>query len=150
MYCENCGRKYSKGTIYCEYCGAKLKDELVETIDYNAANPLLQESPSFDVTHPAQPKCWTVFAKVGFILGIITLIAAFIPYIDIITVDLCIPGIIFSALGKKVYDTNIRSKASTGLILNIIAILLSIVMFFVYFFVHLSSYSSIYWMYLLN
>ena len=155
MYCENCGRKYPKGTVYCEYCGAKLKEDVFEDEGVNPQNNAAQENSDTGVQanptyqcYPKQPKCWTIFAKLGFAFGLVSLIGSFIPFIGIAFVDLSIPGIVFSALGKKVYDPNVHSKASTGLVLSIIATITTILMFIIYTValgIGIAAFSSLYW-----
>ena len=54
MYCKNCGYELEDGTTYCPNCGTTQQDEIVE----NA---------------PTEKKVWTIFAKVGYILGIVSL-----------------------------------------------------------------------------
>lgn len=72
------------------------------------------------LTEPRGP--WKAFAIAGFASGIAALSLFFIPYWGIVW---GIQGIVLSALGKKSVVEN--GKASTGLVLSIIAVVLGVV-----------------------
>jgi hypothetical protein len=59
---------------------------------------------------------WKVFAKLGHIFGLVSLIGVLVPFVS---AALAVDGIILSALGKK--STVNRDKAKKGLTMNIIA-----------------------------
>ncbi len=67
---------------------------------------------------------WKVFSIVGFVLGFIDIVFAFIPFYNMVSVYLSIAGIVFSALGKRSYSAH--GKAVAGLVLNILALVFSI------------------------
>ena len=65
---------------------------------------------------------WKVFAKIGNIFGIISLITIIIPFVSC---SLAAEGIIFSALGKK--STTKRAVAKKALTMNIVACVINFV-----------------------
>jgi len=73
---------------------------------------------------------WKVFSIVGFVLGFIDIVFAFIPFYNIVSMYLSIAGIVFSALGKRSYSNH--GKAVAGLVLNILALVFSFIMMFAY------------------
>lgn len=94
---------------------------------------------------PAEKKIWQIFAKISFILGFVGLAGAFIPYLQLITADFCIVGIVFAILGKKA--PSMASKCKTALICNIIGAVLGIVMFIIYYVVLIGALTATAYMY---
>ena len=75
---------------------------------------------------------WKVFASIGHIFGIISLILILVPFASCC---LAAEGIIFSALGKK--STTKREKAKKGLTMNIIACAVNFVLTVVVYTIYL-------------
>lgn len=69
-----------------------------------------------------EPKCWRVFGKIGFILGLISFICSFTIILSVVSVYISEPAIVFSALGKKTKDEEYKSKANKGLVFSIISL----------------------------
>ena len=102
MFCQNCGERLVDGVKYCPNCGAQINKEVVTEV---------VSTPSA----PREARCWSVFAKVGFGLGLGGLIGCILFGLGFVV---SIHGIVFSALGKR--SSTMHNKARTGLILSII------------------------------
>ena len=63
-------------------------------------------------------KCWSVFALVGMILGIISLCLCIIIRIKYYVVIFSIPGIVFSILGLFSKNKAAKVKSIIGLVLS--------------------------------
>lgn len=113
MYCKNCGAELKEGAMFCVECG-----ESVEITDKSLE--VVEEKPK-------GPKVWDVFSKVGYIGGLVCFICSFIPFIDLVAVSFGIYFIVFSALGKKTLDEELKKKASKGLIFSILAVIIGFV-----------------------
>ena len=69
-FCVNCGKELKEEEKFCPDCGTENgTEEAKETIITNPA-------PTYKVA-----KCFTVFGKIGPILGLISFIIAFIPFV---------------------------------------------------------------------
>lgn len=114
MKCQYCGFENEEGAKYCAGCGEKIIEaEYVEPV-------IEQESPHV-------PKCFDVFAKLGFGLGLGGLIGCIFFGLGYIA---CVPGIVFSALGKK--SIEFHSKANVGLILSIIGTIVGFLIYVIF------------------
>ena len=90
-FCKNCGKELNEEQNVCLNCGVS-------------------------ITPTAQPNNKTdKNAIVGFILGLCSIVAWFIPLFGY---PVCICGIVFSAKGLK--STTNKGKAITGLVLSIV------------------------------
>lgn len=114
-FCSNCGNELKENDQFCSNCGKK-KGETVETVTPNEAKPVL--------------KCFTIFGNVGYVLGIVTIISAFIPILGFYAIAPGIHGIVFSALGKR--DVKQIKKCRKGLILSIVGTIVGFVFSFVF------------------
>ena len=117
MKCNVCGKENAEVAIFCVGCGNELVEEEVAEVF---------EEPQ----KPHVPKCYDVFAKLGFGLGLGGLIGCLFIGLGYIV---AIPGIVFSALGKK--SINYHAKAKTGLVLSILGTVLGIIIYFAFFFI---------------
>lgn len=113
-YCQNCGNEVRDDEKFCPACGASLNE--------NETNIEIQNENSV-------PKCFTIFGKIGYILGIITISICLIPALNILTFEVGPVGIVFSCLGKK--DSTLASKTKIGLILSIIGTVLVFIMYII-------------------
>lgn len=100
-FCPKCGVKLEDNQKYCASCGSSLESddislEIVEKIDKNA--------------------------NTGFILGIVSIVAWFIPLFGY-PVTIC--GIIFSSKGLA--SKNSHGKAIAGLVLSIIFLVITLI-----------------------
>jgi len=84
----------------------EFKEEVIDIVDENTAssNQIVDKGP------------WKVFAVIGHVFGIVSLVSLFIPFFSF---GVAVDGIIMSALGKK--STTKREKAKKGLTMNIVA-----------------------------
>lgn len=122
MYCKNCGKELSESTRYCPACGTEqLKDAATFDDPFTATATPVEE--------PKPAKCWSVFAKVGKILGILAICLSWSPGYGMI---IGIPGIVFSCLGKKANDDVSIYNSKNGLIMSIIGTAISFFIIFIY------------------
>ena len=117
MKCNVCGKENIDEAKYCSGCGNELVAEVTGEV---------VEEPQT----PHVPKCFDVFAKLGFGLGLGGLIGCLLIGLGYIA---AIPGIVFSALGKR--SIEYHGKARAGLVLSIIGTILGLVIYFVFFIV---------------
>lgn len=104
MYCKFCGKENDENALFCSNCGHKLREEVkTEIIDNN---------------NPTEAKCWSVFALIGKIVGIVSIAMCIFPYFSAI---IAVYGIVFSALGKKSKIKKAMDDSSLGLVLSIVA-----------------------------
>jgi len=97
MICTNCGNEIPDGATFCPTCG--------NMVEHNEENEVAG--------------CFHVFAKLGNILGIIS-IAGSIIMLGFIT---GVPGIVFSILGLR--SPINHDKAKKGLTMSIIGLVVS-------------------------
>ena len=117
MYCKKCGRENSSDAKFCQYCGAELEDEIkVEIVD------------GFE-KKSEEAKCWSIFAQVGKILGIVSLATCWIPGLGMTA---GIHGIVASALGRRSEKEVAKTDSVMGLKLAITGTALSFVLSIIY------------------
>lgn len=114
-YCQNCGNEVREDEKFCPACGASLNE--------NEANIEIQNENSV-------PKCFTIFGKIGYILGIVTIAICLIPGLNVLTLEAGPVGIVFSCLGKK--DTSLASKTKVGFILSLVGTIVGFIMYIIY------------------
>lgn len=121
MFCRKCGKELRENAVFCDQCGEKV--EVVE-------EAIVVENEVIDVTtQPVEEQQvergpWKAFAKVGHILGIVSLATMWIPFLVCCATGFY--GIVFSALGKKSVEN--KQIASKGLKMNIAASIVSFVL----------------------
>lgn len=97
MYCVHCGNDVNENDKFCYYCGKKV------------------------IKNGRQPRrCWTAFAKVSYIIGIVSLCTWFIPFFN-----LGLYGILFSILGASSIEPRALFHCNKGRIMSIIGAALS-------------------------
>lgn len=121
-YCPKCGNEVKEDEKFCSICGEKLKEE-INDVEVN----YLQNTEEINTT---VPKCFTIFGKIGFILGIVTIAICLIPGLNVLALEAGPAGIVFSCLGKK--DTSLASKTKVGLILSIVGTVVGFIMYIIY------------------
>lgn len=119
MYCPVCGEKLDNNVNYCPKCGAKIENDLVERVE-NVEN--IEEKQE---NKPA--KCWSVFAKVSRILGIVAVATCWIPLLIGLEVGTC--GIVFAILGNHAIDEEAILNRKSGLKMSIIGTVISFLTF---------------------
>ena len=98
------------------------------------------EENEYVVNQPAKERGpWKVFAIIGYIIGIVSLVSIFIPFAG---AGMAVDGIIMSALGKK--SESKRHFAKKGLTFSIVAcavnFVISIIIYVIYFIFILSHF----------
>lgn len=101
-FCSNCGAELNDNQAFCLKCGINVQ---------NVSNEKAKENNSVDKS-----------ANTGFILGLVSIIAWFIPLFGY-PVTIC--GIVFSSKGLK--SSVNKTKATTGLILSIIFLVITLI-----------------------
>lgn len=114
-YCQNCGNEVREDEKFCPACGASLNE--------NEVNIEIQNENSV-------PKCFTIFGKIGYILGIVTIAICLIPWLNVLSFEAGPVGIVFSCLGKK--DTSLASKTKVGFILSLVGTIVGFIMYIIY------------------
>lgn len=124
MNCESCGSFIPDGQSFCSNCGAKAP------VIIEPARPIYQQNDSgkdySESVEIPMPKKYNVnyIARAGLILGIVSVVAVYIPYTNIVPAIL---SIIFSLVGlKKVDERGGRGNCIAGFILSGIGIVLFI------------------------
>ena len=121
MKCNVCGKENIDEAKFCAGCG----NELVETVEAEIIEDGVVETTNEPET-PHVPKCFDVFAKLGFGLGLGGLIGCILFGIGYVV---AIPGIVFSALGKR--SIKYHNKATKGLVLSILGTVIGLTIYFV-------------------
>jgi hypothetical protein len=122
MKCNVCGKENIDEAKFCAGCG----NELAETVEAEViedGNAEIAQEPET----PHVPKCFDVFAKLGFGLGLGGLIGCIFLGFGFVA---AMPGIVFSALGKK--SIKYHNKAKKGLVLSILGTVIGIIVYFAF------------------
>lgn len=106
-FCSNCGAELNEEQVICLKCGVAIKNNTVQRQVNSSAN----NNASSDK-----------HAVTGFILGLVSIAAWFIPLFGY-PVTIC--GIVFSSKGLK-SKTN-KTKATVGLILSIVFLVVTVI-----------------------
>ncbi len=115
MYCHQCGKEVSEDAVFCRFCGIKL--------NLSKQEGSVQQTYNSSSIENVEKGPWKNFATTGFVLGIISICTLFMMSPAI----MCgIPGIVFSALGKRSNVNN--SKATTGLVLSILGTIFGVIL----------------------
>lgn len=104
MFCPKCGKEIPEGSTVCPECNATL--EVASTTAQTSATAEKKPAP------------------VGFILGLVSIIAWFIPLFGY-PVTIC--GIVFSAKQLKSTDSGAKTMAIVGLVLSIIFLVVPLI-----------------------
>lgn len=105
MYCKYCGSRIEDDAKFCPSCGRFIKEEVqAEFVSEYGKTKTQSENSTVDN-----------YALIGFILGLCTYVVGFT----------CIPGLIFSILGKNSIKN--RGMAIAGIVLSIIPIVICII-----------------------
>lgn len=111
MKCNSCGYENNTDDLevkYCCNCGKELNSDVID----------------LDTTEKPVPKCFDVFAKIGFYVGLFSLIGCIFFGMGFAFSEI---GIVFSALGKR---SKINKKyADRGLVLSILALILGVIIY---------------------
>ena len=121
MYCKRCGKELVEGTKYCPECGENNEVVEAEVVDSVCETP--------QVNKPHVARCFTIFAKIGYGLGIATFICSFIPFVCLFSLSAGEVSLVFSILGRK--DPEMRSKAKKGLVFSILGLAISFIVWII-------------------
>lgn len=116
-YCSNCGKELDESCKFCSACGQPTANSTA-VVEVTATDCAQDDEPK-------QAKCWSVFAKVSKILGIVAISISWLPILFGVFVGQF--GIVFAILGNVGKDYQSQSNKRTGLILSIVASIVSIV-----------------------
>ena len=122
MFCKNCGAKIDDDARFCPTCGAEIKSDERPSMSTGVGEV------AFEKAEDKPPKVWTVFALVSKILGIVCLVASFIPYVNYFSLSFGIIGIVMACLGRKAKNAEADKNCSIGLKLSIAAVVVSVVL----------------------
>jgi len=118
-FCRNCGKELNEEQNVCLNCGVSITDTTSKPSEKSDKN-----------------------AIVGFILGLVAIVAWFIPLFGY---PVCICGIIFSAKGLKSKIN--KGKAITGLVLSIVFLVFSFINSMAGLFMWLEMFNDYYYYY---
>ncbi len=121
MKCNVCGKENIDEAKFCAGCG----NELVETVEAEVIEDVTVEAVE-EPQIPHVPKCFDVFAKLGFGLGLGGLIGCLLFGFGYVV---AMPGIVFSALGKR--SIKYHNKARKGLVLSVLGTVIGLIIYFV-------------------
>lgn len=82
---------------------------------------------AYDDELSSEAKCWSVFAKLGFIFGLIGFILSCTIVLGFIGLEVAATGLVFSILGKRTKKEEYKGKANKGLVFSIIGTALGFV-----------------------
>lgn len=141
MNCKNCLQEIKEGTQFCPHCGAKVEnEEIVETHTYcENCMTELSKTDEFCSNCGAKvkkeekktAKCWSVFAKVAHVLGIVCISTCFVPFVSFVALSCSVPGIVFSCLGKKSIDADAEEKCKKSLTRSILGVIFGLIFYIV-------------------
>ena len=119
-YCPNCGASLDENENVCTQCGTSL----------NA--PVCAENSIVEEQSPRRKGPWNTFARVGNILGTISIITCWIPFVCMTAWMTGPVGIALSAIGLRADAPGMSAKARKGLVKSIIGTAVSIVVYVVF------------------
>ena len=120
MFCRKCGKELREDAVFCDQCGEKVEiTEEAIVVDNEVVDVI--EQPEEETVERGP---WKAFAKVGHILGIVSLATMWIPVFVCCSIGFY--GIVFSALGKKSVEN--KPIADKALKMNIAASIVSFVL----------------------
>lgn len=146
MFCESCGSQVPDGQAFCSNCGAAVAQPAPQAAP--AAQPVYQQpvaqpvyqqpaaQPVYQqpVAQPVQVQPVVVInqpqrkstgmAIAGLVMGILTLVFCWVPFVGFI---LGLLGLIFSIVGIAKKDGGAKGAAIAGLVLTLIGAIVSIV-----------------------
>lgn len=113
LICKNCGKVNPDETNFCGGCGASLEKQIQEV------KPEAVEVEEIKPEVKLEANCWRVFGRVGFGLGLASLICAASFVASSVALTLAQPGLIFSILGMVSKIKVNKKKALAGIILSV-------------------------------
>ena len=154
MFCESCGASIPDGQAFCSNCGAAAPVQAaqpapapqpmaqpvqpVQPVQQYAQQPMAQPVQQYAqpvaqpvyvqpvVAMPAQPRKSSGMAIAGLVMGILTLIFCWVPFLSWI---LGLLGLIFSIIGIAKKNGGAKGAAIAGLILTILGAIVGIALY---------------------
>lgn len=102
MYCPKCGNDNPNGSTFCQSCGAPMGNQA-----------------------PAPAGNGKGMAAAALVLGILSCILWWIPYVSIFALIMSIAGLVLGVKARKEMDPQNRGLATAGMVLCIIGVVLS-------------------------
>ena len=101
MFCSKCGKLVDNDAKFCPYCGSEIEQEEkeLEVVEVDNEEEKVEKGP------------WQAFATVGYILGLVGFILSFFT----VGLNIALPGLVFSIMGKNTTDKEKWEKANKGL-----------------------------------
>ena len=139
--CSTCGKGIAENTNFCPFCGALCQPaDTAQTQEINAdpnlnpdLNPDPNPEPSYEPANAANvyhsnPNDGLSIG--GLVLGILSVVLSFLPFVDIIAIILGVIGLVLSlvALTRLHGMGGAMGKAIAGLVLSVIGILIAIIL----------------------
>lgn len=119
-YCPNCSAPIDENESVCTQCGTSL----------NA--PVCTEKAIVEEQSPRRKGPWNAFARVGNILGTISIITCWIPIVCISAWMTGPVGIALGAMGLRADAPGMSAKARKGMIKSIIGTVVSFIVYFAF------------------
>lgn len=119
-YCPNCSAPIDENESVCTQCGTSL----------NA--PVCTEKAIVEEQSPRRKGPWNAFARVGNILGTISIITCWIPIVCISAWMTGPVGIALGAMGLRADAPGMSAKARKGMVKSIIGTVVSFVVYFAF------------------
>lgn len=112
MFCSKCGKEIQENQSFCSSCG--------QEVGTSSQTPEVETVTS----EPTPNKSSSNPAPVGFILGLVSIVAWILPLAGY-PVTIC--GIVFSTKQLKSENKSARTMAITGLILSIVFLVFTLI-----------------------
>ncbi len=119
-YCPNCSAPIDENESVCTQCGTSL----------NA--PVCTEKAIVEEQVPRRKGPWNAFARVGNILGTISIITCWIPIVCISAWMTGPVGIALGAMGLRADAPGMSAKARKGMVKSIIGTVVSFIVYFAF------------------
>lgn len=119
-YCPNCSAPIDENESVCTQCGTSL----------NA--PICAEKAIAEEQSPKRKGPWNAFARVGNILGTISIITCWIPIVCISAWMTGPVGIALGAMGLRADAPGMSAKARKGMVKSIIGTVVSFIVYFAF------------------
>lgn len=119
-YCPNCSAPIDENESVCTQCGTSL----------NA--PVCTEKAIVEEQSPRRKGPWNAFARVGNILGTISIITCWIPIVCISAWMTGPVGIALGAMGLRADAPGMSAKARKGMVKSIIGTVVSFIVYFAF------------------
>lgn len=127
-YCPNCSAPIDENESVCTQCGTSQNAPVCteKTIPVCAEKAIVEEQS------PRRKGPWNAFARVGNILGTISIITCWIPIVCISAWMTGPVGIALGAMGLRADAPGMSAKARKGMVKSIIGTVVSVIVYFAF------------------